>query len=156
MAPDKVRQLALRILERRAVSCGMLRERLRQRGADDTDIEALIDDFTRVGLLDDRAFAEMVVRSQLARKPAGPRYLDQTLRRKHIDEATRHAVVTAALAERDLLDDAVELATRRLRGMQTLEPATIRRRLYGQLARRGYENETVQRAIELALADVAR
>ena len=95
-----------------------------------------------VGLVDDEAYAAMLVRSKLASRGLARRALRQELKRKGIDDD----VATVALEQ---VDDDVEreqalvLARKKMVTMSRLDEPTQTRRLAGLLARKGYSGELV-------------
>lgn len=140
---------ALKALAARPLSTRMLADRITARGYPPETAAAVVEDLTRVGLLDDAAFARAYVSSQLSRKAAGRVLLLSALRKKKVDDATARAAVDEALGGADLVKDAASLASRRLRAMRPdLEPDVKRRRLFGMLARRGFDVDTCREAVD--------
>lgn len=147
------RYWALRAIARAPISTGMLEAKLRRKGVDVAAAKGVIADLTGRGWLDDRAYAEGVVASELRRKPAGARLLDAKLRSKRIDGRIAAEVVRSALGEResrgiDEAEEAMLLAERKARsltgrqGGRGVEPDVVVRRVYAMLARRGFDPET--------------
>jgi regulatory protein len=146
------RRDAIRFLRISGRSTRALVDRLVAKGHARATAQWAADEMVRVGLLDDRKYAEAVVRSQLSRKPAGRRYLLARLRTKGVPGEIAEDVVAAALDERDELDDAMDLARRKLRTYRPdLDPGAARRRLMGVLARRGFDADTTRRVVESLL-----
>ena len=77
---------AVDLLARREHSRLELRDKLRQRGFDDTPIERALDVLEERGWLSDERFAEGYVRSRCERGE-GPLRIAQALRRRGVDEA---------------------------------------------------------------------
>lgn len=99
-------------------------------------IEAVLDRFEEVGLVDDAQFAGLWVEGQ-QRRMKSTRALRNELRLKGVDAE----VIDEALA--DTADDAdysaaLALAQKKVRSMRGLEPQVRYRRLAGALARRGF------------------
>ncbi|MCK4872169.1 MAG: RecX family transcriptional regulator [Phycisphaerales bacterium] len=151
MTYDKARKTAMTMLNRRALSRAMFVERLERRGADADDVQAIADEFQRIGLLDDHAYAHALIRTATLRAPAGPDHLRRLMRRDKVDPDVAEAVIAEVLAERDVQDDATTYAAKRMTTMRTLDPPVARRRLLGQLLRRGFDDETSRRAIDAVL-----
>lgn len=148
----KARRDAIRFLRISGRSTRALVDRLVAKGHARATARWAADEMVRVGLLDDRKYAEAVVRSQLARKPAGRRYLLASLRTKGVPGEIAEDVVAAALGERDELSDAMDLAHRKLRTYRPdLDPVAARRRLMGVLARRGFDADTTRSVVESLL-----
>ena len=134
------RLIALRILDAAPRSRHQLGERLARRGVDPEIAERVLDRFEEVGLLDDAAYARMLVASKRASRGLAPRALSLELRRAGIDEHTA-AVALAELAEEQAESDdeiAARLVRRRARSMRGIEEDVAVRRLVGMLARKGY------------------
>ena len=143
---------ALRAIAHRPLSVAELLAKLTARGYDATAADAAVHDLRNVGLLDDRRFARDFIRAQLARKPAGRALLTAGLRRRRIDNATAREAVDEILEGTDLASGAGHLAAARLRRMDPrLEPEVLRRRLFGLLARRGFDPETARDAVDRAM-----
>ena len=145
---------ALRMLEARSYGAVELARRLVRKGHPPDEVEASLERLTAAGLLNDAAFARQLTRSRvLDRGMAGRR-----VRLELIARGIRPAVATQAVAE--VLGDeevdeaaaAARLARRRSQQLAGLAPATLRRRLYAYLARRGYEADAVRRAVDAVMA----
>ncbi len=149
-------QAALTLLSRRAVSSGLLIDRLIRRGATSSDARQIADHLLEIGALDDRAYAEMLLRSVCRGKPAGVSFLRQRLRRDKLDAEVIEAAVAAHVHEHDLEQEALAWAQRQADRLTDVDPAKARRRLFGQLARRGFNSDTCKRAIEAAFGEDAR
>ncbi len=106
----------------------------------------------RGGWLDDAEFARRYCQSKAG---FGERRLLQELARKGIARDVAMAAVRQALGTVDATAGARELAERRLRSMAGVDRDTAHRRLAGFLARRGYDFETVSRALAPLLKDLA-
>jgi regulatory protein len=150
---DRLRAYAVRTLARRPLSRAELVRRLTARSLEPAGAAALADELARVGLVDDRAVAESLVRGQLARKPAGRALLLAKLAQKRVDRAAARAAVDEALAGVDQGRQAADLARQRLRTMPaSLDPQAVRRRLYGYLARRGFDPDACMTAVRAAMS----
>ncbi|MBL0927178.1 MAG: RecX family transcriptional regulator [Phycisphaerales bacterium] len=150
---DAARRYALRSIEHRACSRARLLEKLARRGYSPEVARRVADRLQAAGLIDDRLLAESLARSEVARKPAGRFLIEQKLRRRGIDSGLARGAAALVLASRDPLEDALDLARRRARTFPAkLEADARRRRLYGALARRGFDPEVCARAVERVLA----
>ena len=87
------RSYALKALTARPLSTRMLAERITARGYPSETAAAVVEELSRVGLLDDAAFARAYVSTQLSRKAAGRVLLLAALRKKRVDDATARAAV---------------------------------------------------------------
>jgi len=123
---------------------------LLRRGFGDGEVELECERLLRVGLLDDVALAETLVRTLRERKGLGRSALVAELRRRKLD---RDAIDEAleALDTDDELVRATELAVRRAPQLRSLDPETARRRLGAFLMRKGYAGSVVSAAVSQAL-----
>src|SRR3954466_11079789 len=87
--PESVaRAIVLRQLTMAPRSRAQLADKLAERGADEAVAERVLDRFEEVGLVDDEAFAQLLVRSQRAGRGLGRRALAHELRRKGVEHET--------------------------------------------------------------------
>ncbi len=148
------REWALHAAARRPMSRAMLSSKLRQRGLDQPAATRIAEDLAARGVIDERAFAEGLVESTLARKGAGKRLLTTRLRARGIDSRTAGQAVERVTTESgyDARASALELASRKLRTIRPgLAPDAKRRRLYGLLARRGFDADICREVVEQVL-----
>src|SRR5688572_31664451 len=82
---DKARRDALALLSARALSTTVLTERLRERGYGVSIVSHVVNLARRDGWLNERAYAEEVVRAATRRKPAGRALLQQKLARRGVE-----------------------------------------------------------------------
>lgn len=129
-----------------------LREALRKRNVPHDVAEDLLQRFTDVGLIDDRAYAELVVRSESAGGGLSRRRVAQRLRDKGVAEDVAAEAVDTIDPE-DEAAAALDLARRRAKRTVGLDDVTRRRRLMGVLARRGFDHGTVRWAVDIALGE---
>ncbi len=152
--PESVaRAIVLRQLSMAPRSRAQLARKLRDRGCDDDVASRVLDRMAEVGLVDDEAYAEMLVRSKQSGKGLARKALAHELRKQGIDQD----VAEGALEQVDGDDErakAEELVARKLRTMHGLTPDVQARRLAGMLARKGYAGElawpVVRDAVNLA------
>ena len=140
---------ALDALSRRARSISELSRWLKQRDYEPDDIAEVIERLTSAGLLDDARYAELFARSRLLdRKLSGRRVLLELGRRGITREMAADAV--RAVTEDEGVDEyasAEAVALKKFRTMGSLAPDVARRRLFGFLARRGYDSDVVRRVV---------
>lgn len=150
---DKARRYVLASVSRRAVSRARLAQALAKRGHSSQVIEATLDDVQRLGLIDDRALAESMARGLLSRSPSGARFIEQKLIMRGIAHDLAKEIAVTACAARDPLDDAITLANKKVStGSRSADAATVQRRVYAALARRGFDPETCRVATQRAMA----
>jgi regulatory protein len=149
---DVARQIILRQLAMAPRSRQQLRDKLRQRNCPDDVAEAVLDRMTEVGLVDDGAYAAMLVRSQQAGRGLAARALARELRTKGVDPETAQATL-AEIDPEEERERARALVEKKLRTMHGLDAAVQTRRLAGMLARKGYPSSMAFAVIREAIAD---
>ncbi len=150
--PESVaRAIVLRQLSLAPRSRVQLERKLRQRGCDDEIAQRVLDRMTEVGLVDDEAYAEMLVRSKQDGKGLARKALAHELRKQGIDGDIADDAL-AAVAPQDERARAEELVAKRLRTMSGLAPDVQARRLAGMLARKGYSGEIAWPVIREAIS----
>jgi regulatory protein len=90
---ERLEHTALALLARREHSEAELTRKLRQRGYSAVDIDAVLESLTARNLLSNERFAEMLVRTRIARGQ-GPIKIRAELRERGIDDALADACVT--------------------------------------------------------------
>lgn len=163
--PERLRRRALFYLERFAASRAHLARVLRRRALRDAEalelpqapvleaIEALLDDLERLGLLNDRTYAEGLARS-LAGRGRSPRRIALELGAKGV---ARHLAeeVTSGLREAagDLeLETAIAFARRRRLGPFAVDPSRGKpvEKALAQFARAGFSRRIAERVLTAA------
>lgn len=136
---DAARRYALNALSMRAMSAKRLRDNMARRGTPPSIALRVVTDLEQSGIVDDRLLAEQITRSILAGTPVGARVIEQRLIRRGIGSEIARAVASEAAAGRDADEDALRVATKKIRTMSArLERDVVERRLLGALARRGF------------------
>ena len=149
---DVARQIVLRQLAMAPRSRAQLEQKLAQRDCPADVAAAVLDRMTEVGLVDDEAFAQMLVRSLQTGRGLAKRALARELRTKGIDDEL-------AQEAQDSIPDALErvrareLVDKKLRAMHGLGIEVQTRRLAGMLARKGYSPNLTYAVIRDAIAD---
>lgn len=150
--PESVaRSIALRQLTAAPRSRAQLAEAMARRDVPEDVADRVLDRFTEVGLVDDVAYAEMLVRSRHAERGLSRRALAMELRRKGVDDGIAHE----ALSQVDDADEeqaARALARKKLRSTRGLDREVRLRRAYGALGRKGYGGSLVSRVVREELA----
>jgi regulatory protein len=139
--PESVaRAIVLRQLSMAPRSRVQLERKLAQRGCEAEVAARVLDRMTEVGLIDDEAYAEMLVRSGQSTKGLARRGLAHELRKQGIDPDIADDALKSVGAD-DERAKAEELVERKLRTMHGLAPDVQARRLAALLARKGYSGE---------------
>lgn len=150
-ASTRAENIALHALTRRGQSRRELEALLTARELDPETIEAELERLAGVGLIDDEALAEQIVRTGRERKGLGRTALAAELRRRKIDPMYVDAALDATDQESEL-ERAISVAEQRAARLQNLDRDTAVRRLSAFLQRKGYSGDTVRKAVDAALA----
>lgn len=109
--------------------------------------KSVLDRFVEIGMVDDAALAELLIRSRCNTKRVSRSVLRQQLRQKGVDQEIIEAALTV-ISDADELRMATELVERKARAMARLDPDVRKRRLFGLLARKGYHTAIALRVIQ--------
>jgi regulatory protein len=151
---EKAKNNAFRLLARRAYTCKEIRQKLRGRGTPGEVVNETMAILERLGLVDDREFARRWVRERMRLRPMGPRLLERDLRRRGVGEDLLQQAVQEVLDETDLDAVAVELLRSRAGRYQGLERNKAWSRMYGFLARRGFDPAAAREAVGTVWGEV--
>lgn len=137
---------ALDMLAFRGRSSSELSRSLQRKGEEKPHVDWAVARLQEQGLLDDAAFARSFARAKVVDGKQSRRRVQQDLARKGVsrslsDEAIDTVFEEEAVDQRAIVEEA---ARKKLRSLAGLEPAVQRRRLYGYLARRGYEIDDIR------------
>jgi regulatory protein len=113
---DVAREIVLRQLDMVPRSRAQLEQKLSQRGCPADVTGAVLDRLTEAGLIDDQAFAQMLVRSQQTGRGLARRALARELRTKGISDGLAHEAL-ASISDADERDRARVLVDKKLRVM---------------------------------------
>ena len=151
---ESARRIALDLLEVRDRSVKEIRDRLQRRGCAPGAIETVVGDLEALRLLDDRAFVRRWVESRRSRRPEGAPKITRDLARRGIDPALIEEVLAEYGDDLGSGDEALSLLRRQRTRYRGLDPETARRRMYGLLARRGFDPDTVREAVSRAWTEI--
>ena len=146
----RVYDRALDILAFRARSSAELKRALVRKGEEPSLVERAIVRLQEQGILDDAAFAQSFTRAKVLGANQSRRRVQQELVRKGVSRTVSAAAIDVVFEEEGVDASAIVLAAARkkMRLLSALEPAVQRRRLYGFLARRGYDGEDIRHAMD--------
>jgi regulatory protein len=141
---------ALDLLALRARSVRELRRHLLRKGELEPHVDAAIARLTTLGLLDDAAYARQFARAKAMGPGFSKRRLQAELARRGVARDVADAAVADVLADDEVDAEAIldRVAEKKLRTLAKLDPDTRRRRLYGFLARRGYDPDDIRRVMD--------
>ena len=151
--PEEIaRAIVLKQLSMAPRSRKQLADKLRQRGCPDDVGARVLDRMEAVGLVDDEAYAQMVVRSKQATRGLAKRALAHDLRGKGVADTTIEEALGSidTESERALAEAVAGKTMRRLAG---LDPQVQARRLAGVLGRKGYPPSVVYAVVRDAVND---
>lgn len=142
-------------LGRRARSAHELERWLLQRGFDRGDVSDAVQRLTEIGAIDDSQFARAFARSRALGKGMSKRRLAQELSRRGVDSKMANAAIADVLEEESVDERALleAAARKKLAVLRGQEPDAVRKRLYGYLARRGYDSADIAAVLRSIMAD---
>jgi len=145
----RAKKKALSYLNYRARSTKELERRLLDKGFSERTVHRVIEDFTRVGLLDDNQFATAYVHSKMLQKPMGKRMLQRELWGLGIDEATIERAIDEAYGQCTETDVARELVQKRMQLFTERESGSkkVKKKLTDFLLRRGFDWDVIAEVI---------
>ena len=140
---------ALNMLAARGRAATELRRLLIRKGEPAEHADAAIERLRAVGFIDDASFARQFARSRAVGGGVSRRRVQQELARRGVDPEVSRGAIASVFVEEAVDEHAalMRIATKKLRTLGKLDVATQRRRLYGFLARRGYDIDDITRAL---------
>jgi regulatory protein len=140
---------ALDLLAVRGRSVRDLRTRLLKKGEPEQHVGQAIERLIERGFLDDAAYARSVARARAVGAGMSKRRVRQELYRRGValdvaDEAIARVWTEEAV---DTSEELERVARKKLATLEDADEPTRRRRLYGFLARRGYEFDDIKRVL---------
>ena len=150
---DACREAALTLLDAAARSSGALARRLVDKGFDTNVVDQVVDRLTRLGLVDDQAYAQDLLRSCLYRT-MGERGVLSEMTRKGLDPGLAAQVVAQASREGLFVDSAYELGRKVARKTAGLDLKVRKRRFWSAGSRKGHSPGLLnQVAADLFISD---
>jgi regulatory protein len=150
LADERVRAKAgaLRFLSHRPMTTDEVRRKLLDREFSERTAERVIADLSRVGLLDDRAFASSFVRTRLIQRPCSKRMLIMELKHKGIGEAAAAEAVDEAYGPESEEAVAGELFRAKMASLKGEDARKARKKAVDFLFRRGFDWELIRSAMD--------
>jgi regulatory protein len=143
----EARRAAERSLARRMRTGKEMAAYLRGKEFPETAIATVVEDLTRLHLLDDRAFAEAFVRDRLRFRPRSRSVIERELIAKGVEKSVARAVLAELLGDETEWSTALALAEKFLRQHASLEEDARKRRVFGFLQRKGYSPSGIFRVL---------
>jgi regulatory protein len=144
---------ALDMLEARARAVTELRRLLIKKGEPPEDVDAAIERLRTTGLLDDANFARQLTRSKALGGGHSRRRIQQELAKRGVARDVSDEAIEEVFEE-ESIDEAAAIervARKKMRLLGGLDLATQKRRLFGFLARRGYNSDAIARVLRVVL-----
>ena len=140
---------ALDMLEVRSRAVVELRRLLIRKGEPEADVDAAIERLRTNGLLDDADFARQLTRSKALGAGLSRRRIQQELSKRGVARDVSDHAIEQVFDEEGVDEEASieRVARKKLRMLTNTDDATRKRRLYSFLARRGYDNDDIQRVL---------
>jgi regulatory protein len=143
--------VSMHALTRKGMSVAEMTTLLERREIDPDEVAAEVERLESVGLLDDSALAENLVRTLQERKGLGRSAVSAELRRRKVDPLAIEEAL-GSIDTDDELSRAIEVATKRAGQLRSYDPETAKRRLGAYMQRRGYSGSVLSAAMTAALA----
>jgi regulatory protein len=145
---------ALDALSRRSLSTRDLERWLKEREFAPDEIAEVIDRLTDSGLLDDKRFAHSFARSRLMNRGMSKRRVSMELSRHGISRELANEVIAQVNDEEGIDEESAidAAATKKWKSLSKLDPQVGKQRLFGFLARKGFDSDDIRRSIARATA----
>ena len=142
-------EYALGLLAARAYTVRNLRRKLAQKGFEAAESDAAIERLRGNGYLDDAKYAVEFARQRLVVGGSSVRRVEQELARRGVGRDVAKAAAAAVVDDEgvDTAGAIERLAKKKLASMGDLEVFVKRRRVFGFLARKGYEVDEINRVL---------
>ena len=142
----RAKKFVFRLYKFRPRSEKELAEHLKTKGFSHNTITKSIQYFKRIGMLDDRLFAQGWINSRL-KKPFGMRRIRYELKKKGVSDEILDEQFEKAVRHYDEIETLTALAKRQAAHYKNLDARTTQRRLFAYLARRGFQNSSIQKIV---------
>ena len=149
-AIEAAREVALRKLDARACSRAELTSAIEGRGFSADLALQVVDRLEAVGLVDDQAYADALVRSRFSGTGASGRALREVLVRKGLEPGVIERALSQ-ISRDDEAERAAQLVARKRRSLAGVPRQSAYRRLCSMLARKGYSPSVASNAVRDAL-----
>lgn len=149
-AIEAAREVALRKLDAHACSRAELTSAIEGRGFSADLALQVVDRLEAVGLVDDQAYADALVRSRFSGTGASGRALHEVLVRKGLEPGVIEQALSQISSD-DEAERAAQLVARKRRSLAGVPRQSAYRRLCSMLARKGYSPSVASNAVRDAL-----
>jgi regulatory protein len=145
----------LEYLGSRLHSRSELRKKLMRREYGEPVVDAVLEDLTRLGYLDDERFAKTKALSAAQHKHHGRRRAFLELLKSGVKGDVADKALADVYAEHDSTAVARQLAEKQAPRLKKLDPLVARRRLVGMLQRRGFDYDAIRPVVDEVLGNVS-
>ena len=144
---------SLNLLAARAYTTRGLARKLAQKGFEKSEADATIDRLIANGLLNDEKFAEEFARQRLVVAGASKRRVEQLLAQKGISREVAQSASQKVVDEEDVdtIGAMEKIARKKLASLGDLDLQIKRRRVFGLLARKGYDVDDINQVLSRIL-----
>lgn len=149
-AIEAAREVALRKLDAHACSRAELTSAIEGRGFSADLAHQVVDRLEAVGLVDDQAYADALVRSRFSGTGASGRALREVLVRKGLEPGIIERALSQ-ISRDDEAERAAQLVARKRQSLAGVPRQSAYRRLCSMLARKGYSPSVASNAVRDAL-----
>jgi regulatory protein len=146
---------ALDALSRRSLSTRDLERWLKEREFPPGEIAETVERLTNSGLLDDARYAHSFARSRLMNRGMSKRRVGMELSRHGISRELANEVI-AQVNDEEGIDEESSVdaaAQKKWKSLAKLQPQVAKQRLFGFLARKGFNSDDIRRAIARATTE---
>lgn len=151
---EEARAICLRLLTMRGRTRAELSEALASRDVPDDASARVLDRLSRVGLIDDVAFAASFTAAVHGSRGLAANEIKRQLRAKGVAVDLAETAVLGIDADRER-ETAARLVQRKATSMSNLEPVVKTRRLVGMLARKGYSPAVAYQVVRDVMGEQA-
>lgn len=143
----RAKNTAYRYLSYRPRSRAEIETKLRDKEFDEAVVAAVLVDLARLGYVNDEQFARAWARGRIRLRGFGKRRIGQELKAKGVDQEIIQETFAQVFGETSETETAMQVAERKLRTMQHVEPEARKRRLAGFLERKGYAFDVIREVL---------
>ena len=140
---DALMSYGLRVLSGRAMSIGELKEKLRAKASDESDVEPVLSSLKQYGYLNDRTFADSFAAARRDNQSFGKMRVLRDLRTKRVPSKVAEQAVQQAFEGKDEVALIEQYLERKFRGVDLAELLSDEKKLasaYRRLRTAGYSS----------------
>ena len=146
----RAQNTAYRYLTYRGRSCKEVEKKLKGKKFEAIVIHNVIDHLSRLGYINDCAFAAQWAYGRIKFQGIGRRRIVRELNQKGVDKNTIETIIDKTITHEDEYKAAQKAVEKKLSGMKNVAPEVRRRRLAGYLDRKGYSYDIIREMLHMA------